>query len=221
MSYSILELDISADIEERQEILLSTKTLYARYDFAVEDEQLYLNYSFPIIYSVWEGFIQTTFQTYIREINKLALRYEELCDEIIILHIEQTFKQLRQYPSKLTNKIKYVESLRKFFKEESFTIHPIVNTESNVGFNVLNRILNDFNLSSIPEYPRANYNVKDELDKFLLKLRNDIAHGKNAVLIKRVDVERAIDLVEYLMELVLDKVRAGFLAEKRHLRQLL
>jgi hypothetical protein len=219
MKSNILEDDILADIAERKVLLLSTKTIILRYGFTEADEQFFLNYSMPIIYSIWEGFIQTTFQTYIREINRLSLNYESLCDPIKVNHIEFTFKQLKQYPAKLNQKLRFIDGLKDFFVTTPIYIKPIVNTESNVGFNVLNRLLEEFNLEKIPEYPLPRYSIPEELDKFLLKLRNDIAHGQNAVFIKREDVNRAIKLVESLMDLVLDKIKEGYYIKDTHLKE--
>jgi hypothetical protein len=74
------------------------KLLCARYGFSNTDEELFLYYSIPIVYATWEGFIQTSFQIYVRELNKLELTIDQVCDSIIIYHIESTFPQFKQYP---------------------------------------------------------------------------------------------------------------------------
>ena len=133
-----------------------------------------------------------------------------------MFNTELRFRQFRQYPLKHTHKASFFEKLRQFYKAETFEIIPIVSTESNVGFKVLNRIMEDFNLETIPDYPKPkeNYSLKQELDRFLLKIRNDIAHGNNPITVKREDLERAIILVEMLMDLVYERIRKGFLVDK-------
>ncbi|MEY4768891.1 MAG: hypothetical protein RL637_1530, partial [Pseudomonadota bacterium] len=67
-----------------------------------------------------------------------------------------------------------------------------------------------FNLEKISEYPEPRYSLKQELDMFLLKARNSIAHGQNSIIIQREDLNRAIKLVETLMDLVFEKIMDGF-----------
>ncbi|RVU02566.1 hypothetical protein EOD41_01095 [Mucilaginibacter limnophilus] len=208
---SILENDIQADIIERKELLLQTKTFHLRYSLNANDQQYFLNYSFPIIYSVWEGFIQTTFQTYVREINRLNLRMEEYCDSLKIYNLELRVKQLKKYPSELSKKVAMISKLQQLINSESFQISPIVDTKSNVGFDVLNNILASFNLKPIPDYLRPRYSIAIELDKFLLKIRNDIAHGNNAIIVTTDDVSRAIEVVEILMDEVYERLKNGFI----------
>ncbi|MFM6205615.1 MAE_28990/MAE_18760 family HEPN-like nuclease, partial [Planktothrix sp.] len=189
---TLLEQEIMSDIEERRELMSRIKALCPRYNFSSEDEELFLNYSIPIVYSIWEGFIQTYFQIYIRELNKLNLNINNICHSILIYHIESEFPQFKQYPEKdkLIRKVNFFEKLGQFYQCNTLEISPKVNTESNVGFKVLNRILTDFNLETIPEYPEPQYSLRDDLDKFLLKIRNSVAHGQNSIVVKREDLER-------------------------------
>jgi hypothetical protein len=84
-----------------------------------------------------------------------------------------------------------------------------VNTESNVGFEVLNKILQKLGLEKIQEYPEPRYSLKAEL-KHLLEVRNAIAHGNDsAVVVKRDDLDKVIKLVEILMDLILEKIING------------
>jgi RiboL-PSP-HEPN len=212
---TILEETIQSDIEERKQLMLQTKTLYLRYKFNAEDKTFFLTYSIPIIYSIWEGFVQTTFQTYISEINKKELSIETVCKPILVFNTESRFKQFRQYPEKTTQKVSFFENLNQFFKNDTFEINPVVNTESNVGYKVLLRIMAEFNLEPIPEYPEPRYSLKTELD-FLLRIRNGVAHGNNAYTIHQEDLERAIHLVEKLMDLVFEKIKKGFLIDKSY-----
>jgi hypothetical protein len=216
---TILEQEIMSDIGERRELMSRIKALCPRYGFSLEDEALFLNYSIPIVYSIWEGFIQTSFQIYIRELNKLDLNINNICHPILVYHIESTFPQFKQYPEKdkFGKKVNFFDKLGQFYQSNSFEISAKVNTESNVGFNVLNRILTDFNLEKIPTHPEPNYSLPDEIDKFLLKIRNNVAHGQNSIVVSREDLERAIKLVDRLMDLVFERIKTGFIT-KSYLR---
>jgi len=211
---TLLEQQIMSDIEERRELMSRLRLLYIRYGFSPRDEELFLYHSIPIIYSIWEGFIQTAFKIYIQELNKLELTIDQLCDSITIYHIESTFPQFKQYPDaeKFKKKVNFFNNLRVFYKTNPLEINPNINTESNVGFKVLNRILTEFNLEKIPEYPEPRYSLEEELDKFLLKIRNTVAHGQqSSIVVKREDLERAIKLVDKLMDLVFDRIKTGFI----------
>ncbi|MDB9534832.1 MAE_28990/MAE_18760 family HEPN-like nuclease [Dolichospermum planctonicum CS-1226] len=214
---TLLEQEIMSDIDERRELMSWVKLLCARYGFLEEDEQLFLCYSIPIVYSIWEGFVQTSFQIYIRELNKLQLGIDDVCDPILIYHIESKFPQFKQYPKADANKkVKFFNDLRHFYKTNPLEINP-KKTESNVGFKVLNRILKEFSLEEIPQVPRPGYPLNTELHK-LLDTRNKIAHGQGgAILVRREDLERAIKVVEELMDLVFERIKTGFI-EKSYLK---
>jgi uncharacterized protein YutE (UPF0331/DUF86 family) len=213
----MLEQEIRSDIEERQRLMLKIKTLHLRYGFNDDDEQLFLNYSIPAVYAIWEGFVTTTFYAYIMELNKLNLTFNSVCDPILIYHFEKSFSQLKEYPKDKVKKIKFFKSLATFYNNSNPTIilKSVINTESNVTFDVINRILSEFNLSKMQdqaiEYPELE--IKTSLSKELERLRdnrNKLAHGQNSVVINRDDLTRAIRLVETLMELVLEKIKNGF-----------
>lgn len=201
---------INSDIEERQHVMLKIKSFPLRYKLNENDEQLYLTHSIPTIYAIWEGFIQTSFQTYIGELNKLNLTIDTIHKDILVYHMDNNFKQFREFPEKSERKSNFFYQLKNFYRAERFEITRTVNTQSNVGFSVLNKILGAFNLELMPLYPEPQFSLTDELEGFLLKIRNATAHGTNAIVIKRSDVERAIKLVEMLMELVSKRIFHGF-----------
>lgn len=217
---TLLEQDIISDIDEREELMFWVKSLHPRYGFSERDEQLFLSYSIPIVYSIWEGFVQTSFQIYIRELNKLELTINNVCEPILVYSMESKFRQFKQYPNPkseedkpkiVKNKVKFFNDLELFYKSTTLEINPNINTESNVGFNILNRILTDFNLEKIPDYLEARYSLKDELHT-LLQIRNAVAHGqKKSIVVSREDLERAINLVKKLMPLVFERIKTGFI----------
>lgn len=207
---TMLEQEIRSDIDERQKLMLRIKTLSFSYGFNEKDEQLFLNYSIPTIYAIWEGFVQTAFQTYIQELNKLDLTVSTICKPILVYHIESSFKQFREYPERFNGKVAFFDKLKMFYNAEFIDITQTINTESNVGFDVLNKILKTFNLEKISEYPESRYSLPQELDNFLLKIRNAVAHGQNSIVVNREDLDRAIKLVNTLMDLVLEKIIKGF-----------
>lgn len=212
LGLSMLEQEIDSDIKDRQRLMLQIKTLHLRYRFNEKDEQMFLTYAIPAIYSIWEGFVQTAFRFYIQELNKLQLSIDELNNSILVFHLENRFPQFRQYPQESKKKESFFRNLEQFYTEKSIEISVIVNTESNVGFKVLNKRLKDFNLQTIPDYIEAGCSLSGELEKFLIT-RNAVAHGQGAIIVNRDDLEKSIKLIERLMALVLEKIKEGFLSK--------
>lgn len=94
--------------------------------------------------------------------------------------MENTFKEFREYPQRLNRKINFFDKLEEHFSERQHDISRFVNTESNVGFSALNKLLMQFSLTPFPEhwerYTYPNANLKEMLDTFL-RYRNGVAHG--------------------------------------------
>jgi len=231
LEMSLLENDIWSDMKTRSESMSSIKTLTLRYRFLDHEQKLLLQHSIPIVYSIWEGFVQASFQTYVSKLNKLGLTIDTVCEPILIYHLEAKFKQFKQYPENFGSKAKFFSDLRQFHQSTMFMIHSTINTESNVGFDVLNRILGQFKLEKVPEYPKEHeidcdfvqtpekgYCVSTELNDFL-RIRNTVAHGNNSSIIITVDeLARFIKLVGILMCLVSKRIFKGF-NEKSYIKQ--
>ena len=136
--------------------------------------------SLSILYSYWEGFVQKSFQMYIDFLNEQQLRFELLNDQIIIFHMESSFKQFRNYPEKPGRKIAFYQKLKGHYSQDTQPIFRFVDTESNVNFKVLNKLMMQFNLEPFPphwsEYKYPNPNLEESLNTFV-RYRNGVAHG--------------------------------------------
>jgi hypothetical protein len=174
--------NIIQDIEDRVSALFEIeRTLFTeRYQFSKKHKDIFTTQSISMIYSLWEGFIQKSFQSYIDELNKNKAKIFEFSDNIIIHHMENNFKQFFHYPQNQNKKISFFNKLREFYFLERHIINRTVDTESNVNFDVLNKLLKKFSLEPFPEYWKSyihpNSNLKETMAQFL-KLRNNVAHG--------------------------------------------
>jgi hypothetical protein len=212
----MLEQTIQSDIKERQDLMLKIKTLALRYSFNEKDEQMFLNYSIPAVYAILEGFVQSAFRAYIQELNNIGLTVDIVCEPILIYHLENKFKQFREYPKNPVKKTSFFESLDQFYTEKTIDINVVVNTESNIGFDVLKKLLNAFNLKELDDYIEPRYSLSKELKK-LLKIRNSLAHGQDSIVVSQEDLNNSIKLVEMLMDLVLKRIMDGF-SQKSYLK---
>lgn len=213
MRSDFLRNEIEADRVARDRNLTLLKTLPSRYpDFRTEDKECWERCSFPIIYAEWEGFFVAAFQLYIREINKQGLRIQELSKHYLLRETECRFKQLKEYPTDLKKRQKFLQELLTYFRgDDAMDLKLDVNTESNLGFGIMNGILHYFNLKEVDDHIDSDaYSLKDDMDKFMLYKRNGIAHGDPAVTATTEDITKAIALVKRLMEVIEDVLCEGY-----------
>lgn len=141
---------------------------------------LLAKHSVVILYSIWEGFVTKSFQLYIEYINNQQLTYDKVIDSILIYNMENRFKQFKNYPIDINKKGSFFAGLYSHCQSDIVQIPTMVNTESNVDFKVLNRLLGTFGLETFPEnweaYKSPNTNLKAMLNDFL-RYRHTIAHG--------------------------------------------
>jgi hypothetical protein len=169
-------------VEGRQSVIteMERAIFTHRYNFSEKHFIIFSKNSISILYSIWEGFVQEIFSIFIDEINHEGIKLFEMSDSIIIFCCEREFRQLKNYPLKVGKKISYLRKLKEFYSKETRIIPRNIDTESNVGFDVLNRLLSQFNLETYSEqwgnYKYPSPSLKDNLSMFL-RLRNTIAHG--------------------------------------------
>jgi len=204
-------------IEERQKVLFELERVLftKRYNLSKKHLEILAVQSIPIVYSIWEGFIQTVFGLYIDELNKLNINFNQFSDEIIIHHMESTFKQLIEYPQQPSKKINYFNKLERFYNNEKVELSRLINTESNVGFEVLNKLLKNFSLEVFPkhwgQYTHPSPNLEETLLTFL-RYRNSVAHGGDITSEESVTQEVFVkykNLVINLMYSIHDRMIAG------------
>lgn len=213
MRSDFLKSEIEADITARDRNLTLLKTLPSRYpDFRKEDRECWERCSFPIIYAEWEGFFVAAFQLYLREINKLGLKIHELSKHYLLRETECRFKQLKEYPKEQKKRQNFLHNLMAYFREDNPLILKMdVNTESNLGFGIMNGILSYFNLREIEEHiDHDAYSLKDDMNNFMLHIRNGISHGDPTVTASTADITKAVALVKRLMYLIEDVLCEGF-----------
>jgi len=174
--------EIATLIDERETALFEIERAIftSRYSLSQTHFEILSVHTIAMMYSIWEGFIQQAFKAYIAELNIRNIEFAKFKDEIYIFHIENEFKQLREYPNKTSKKEEYFNKLETFFKTPKHQINNIIKIDSNVSFEVLNKLLISLSLEPFPEfwhiYTHPNPNLSDTLKTFL-RYRNGIAHG--------------------------------------------
>lgn len=169
-------------IDERETALFEIeRTIFTgRYNLSQNHFEILSIHTITMIYSIWEGFVQQAFKTYIAELNLLDIEFNKFKEEINVFHIENEFKQLREYPTRFSKKVEYFNKLDFFFNVPKQQLNNTIKTDSNVSFEVLNKLLISLSLEPFPEfwhvYKHPNPNLRDILKTFL-RYRNGVAHG--------------------------------------------
>lgn len=173
---------ILTKIEEIEDVFVQIERVLftKRYNLSKKHIDIFSIQSVSMIYAIWEGFIQFSFSFYIDKINDLQLHFNRFIDKLQAFHMENSFKQFMEYPQKVNNKVKFYDSLQQFYNNPVTRLYNKINTQSNVGFTILNTILETFGLTLFPpdweEYTRPKPNLNDSLSTFL-RYRNAVSHG--------------------------------------------
>jgi len=179
---SDFEIKLLEIIRQKETVLFEIeRALFTkRYNLSPNHLEIFAVQSITMIYSIWEGFIQQAFRLYVDELNTKKIEFHNFKDRIVIFHIENTFKELRNYPEKESRKVKFYSELNAFFSSKYHPLYRQFSTGNNVNFDILNRILKAFCLQPFDEhwekYRHPNPNLKECLTTFL-RYRNGVAHG--------------------------------------------
>jgi hypothetical protein len=206
------------DIDERQLALTEIERVLftQRYNLSKRHFEIFSVQSIAMIYSIWEGFIQTAFNLFIDEINIQRIYRDNIQDVLYVYEVENSFKQLHDYPKKINKKLSFLQELRLFFNDGGIAKIPSgINTQNNVSFEVLNSILRSFGLEPFAEhwkqYKYPNPTLKDSLKTFL-RYRNSVAHGGDISSEEKVTqeiYERYKNLVIDLMYEILFRINSN------------
>lgn len=200
-------------IEQRTAVITEIeRTIFTRqYNLIPKHYKIFSTNSIPMLYAIWEGFIQNIFGLYIDGINSLQLPLFDLHESIVIYCMERKFRQLKNYPQDTRRKINYINNMRAFYANEYRELPRVIDTQSNVGLEVLNKLLLQFNIDKYPDYWQDYshpVSLKDTF-KLFLRLRNKVAHGGELLpddSINRDEYQRFKKLVIDLMYDIRDKM---------------
>ncbi|OZG70583.1 hypothetical protein BTA51_24770 [Hahella sp. CCB-MM4] len=187
MSLEHFQLQIESEREWREdEIRFLDNT---QRDIASEDDQKKIRRSILcLVYAHIEGFVQFAFTLYVDEINKKGLKCSDVKPVIAAATLHREFIALnnkdkksaifrRSLPDdtslhKLSRQVEFVENIALIQNHPVTIPEGYVNTENNVGQQVLEKLLFQVGL----EYKDLR-DIYSPLNR-LLNVRNDISHGK-------------------------------------------
>lgn len=173
-----LEQELLHEIDWRTNELSIIRTTPLLFSFSDIQKKILEKYSVVAIYAIWQGFVTTSFNLYIREINSLGLTCDETNLNIITHDIFTKYDLNEEKRKHFKNKCIFISNILEYSKLP-VSISSSIPTESNVNFKVINKILNHFNMDELPEN-----NFKKRLDD-LLFFRNTIAHGECSIVVTK------------------------------------
>lgn len=211
-----LENKLLEILDEKVKVLSDLeKIIYSGiYELSEEHERILTLQSINMMYSVWEGFISASLKEYINHINEELSNFSDLSDNIIAYNMVTEVKQFVNPPEEVKKNKFNIQGYAKFYNDfknyvssSTLKVSNRFNTESNVGFEVLNRLLDTFNIEKFEDdwgdYKRSNNrpSLAVYLKQFLDD-RNAIAHGaeiSSSLIIKKEKFEEYRKLIMELM----------------------
>lgn len=134
-----------------------------------------LRSSLPLLYAHWEGFVKLTMSYYLEFVSNKHLKHNELKSTFIALSLQNKLGDLNN--SNIENRTKIIEFLfNDIDRQSNIPKKNIINTKSNLKFDVLKEILFILDLSD------SHIDSKKELINDLVTQRNHIAHGEQQLI---------------------------------------
>ncbi|MBU0974047.1 MAG: hypothetical protein KKC20_25685 [Proteobacteria bacterium] len=204
-----LEEKINHEIDWRIGEISILKSLPFLYPLSQKQRELLIKHSIPILYSLWEGFVAESFEIYAHEISSLNIPSADICPNLLTHAIDMSVF-LHQPRVDFGKKVQLIETIAD--KLDRNMIIPVeIPTESNVNLKVLNKILERFNLSFVPENP-----YKAWLST-LLFLRNKLSHGESSIVVTQEKVTEMSQVVISSIHILTDRITTGYF-KKTYLR---
>lgn len=201
------------------------KLIYtSRYSFLPQDFKLISKQSLVMLYSLWEGFVQESFQIFLKEVDANINSLYQLNESFMLSQIEIIFKQFQNYPSKEVSKMKFHRRLNEFALEDNHQLSTIVNCKNNVEIDVLNNLFNTYGMEAIPyswgDYCYPNNDLKTVLKDFL-HYRNNQAHGNRITANVVIEHNEFVIYKKLVIDLLFEVSRKleKCLIEKTYLKQ--
>lgn len=191
---STLEDKIDEDLAWRKKEIIDIDVLLDNKDF--KNKNVLLRSGISLLSAHWEGFIRTASNLYVIYICDQKLINRDLKINFLALMAKKDIgiKSQSKKSSVHMELINKIENL----KDEKFYIkytenERIINTDSNLSYNLFEEILKTLNIENKYEL-KKNY-----IDRELLKKRHQVVHGEKTFL-EHDDFKSTMDIIFQIME---------------------
>ncbi len=160
-----------------------------------EEENVLKKHLISIFYSYWEGFVKEIGKIYLRHVNELHLKFEQLSSSLLMFYFDSMIKDYTELTD-FEKKLKEIRSLYSnlFYQTKQEVILPTeISTNSNLNYKCLKKICKILNWEIVDSKYEQKLNE-------LLRLRNSIAHGDfNDCPVAKLPVDQMAELIVQLM----------------------
>lgn len=173
----ILEENLTKDIIWRKQELVNLQNeINTKIQINNQEVSFLIRGAVALLYAHWEGSVKSQLTSYIKFLNVLIkeqhLTLEQYDDEILDLIFQPTIKLLGQNTKE--KRLKGITKFKQVYLDKNIlqiSAKDVVNTKSNLSFEVLMELFNLFNISTVNS-------INKTFIETLLKDRNAIAHGE-------------------------------------------
>lgn len=131
--------------------------------------------SIPLLYAHWEGFVKLTMSYYLEFVSNKYLKNNELKTQFVALSLQSKLGDLSN--SNFENRTKIIDFIfNEINKQSNIPKKNIINTKSNLRFDVLKEILFILDLQD------SHIDTQKDLINDLVDERNYIAHGEHKLI---------------------------------------
>ena len=165
-----------------------------------------LRSALPLLYAHWEGFVKLTMSYYLEYVSNKHLRHDELKTTFIALSLQNKLGDLNN--SSIENRTKIIDFIfTDLTKQSNIPKKNIINTKSNLRFEVLKEILFILDLDD------SHIDRHESLINDLVSERNYIAHGEHKLIDYKTYENFLTDIIT-LMEYLKTTIENNAILEK-------
>lgn len=148
----------------------------------------------PLLYAHWEGFVKVSLSYYLEFVSNKGLKHNELKTQFIALSLQKKIGDIKE--NSLQSKTQIIDFIfSSSEKQSNIPTKNIINTKSNLKYDVLDEILFIMDLKDM------HFESQEDLINDLVNERNFIAHGEHKLIDYDTFIEffnDTISLMEYL-----------------------
>ncbi|WP_294742562.1 MAE_28990/MAE_18760 family HEPN-like nuclease [uncultured Prevotella sp.] len=183
-----LQEKVDNDIAQRKKELINLKGLLL--NAKAKNELLLAKCLVVMSYSHWEGFVKNATRIYMKYVQFQGLNANQYSQE---LRSALTYRQIMKNSDSVVNKILLTEDCLYNNKVLTVDVDDLCDTESNLNFDVLKKILYNVGLRSNVFDTKEIY-----INEKIVGDRNKFAHGE----IRLYDTDDAIDIADTVINLM-------------------
>lgn len=165
-----------------------------------------LRSAIPLLYAHWEGFVKLIMSYYLEFVSNKYLNHNELKSSFIALSLQNRLGEINNNNIEIrTSIIEFI--VNEFNSRSNIPKRNIINTKSNLKFDVLKEILFILDLND------AHIDGQKNLIDDLVDTRNHIAHGEYKIIDYQTFINFYTDIIA-LMEYLKTSIENNAIGEK-------